>query len=328
MTESTWQWQLTDESILHPWLEDESVRQVVKSSPIREVFTVCDTAGRWYHVKHSRPGCLVDRLGWKLKREYLLGQQLRQLGLPCPEQLAWGHRGHEEMLVTATVTDADTAYSILEHEQDEGRRRQLLDKFADLAGRLWRAGFYHLDMHLGNVLVDSQGELLLVDLNGIRKRPWPGWLFDRSCLLRFLEKFTSFANLQAEEPRALALELLLHSGILEDRNEAGKMLAKCAEMRLRERQRKLSKRRDKALKGEYFGSLLTSHDGMVLHRRRSGSGEPLPYNLNSPQNFSLPHDEAQEYWLTGLLEQEKLNGKPRPTAWLLRPDGNDLIIFP
>ncbi len=328
MTTPIWQWQLDDDSVLHPWLEDEGARQIVKSSPIREVFTVRDAAGRQYHVKHSRPGCLADRLGWKLKREYLLGRRLRQLGLPCPEPVAWGHCGSEELLVTATVPEARAASVYLECIQDEDSRRECLEKYAELAGRLWCAGFYHLDMHLGNVLVDRRGELLLVDLNGIRKRPWPGWLFDRRCLLRLLAKFTSFANLQREESRALVLRLLLHSGILDDMREAQKVIAECAELRLRERQRKLPKRREKALKGEYFGSLLTTHDGMVLHRRRSGAGEPLPYNLESSLNFSLPHDEAQEYWLTGLLEPEKLNGKPRPTAWLLRPDGVDLIVFP
>ena len=328
MSHSAWHWLLTEDSVLHPWLEDASQRTIVKSSPMREVFTAYDAAGNQYHVKHTRPICLADRLVWKLKREYVVARQLRQCGLPCPEHLAWGHCGHEEILVTATVPQARTGIAVLEQESDESKRQRLLEKFAELAGRLWQAGFYHLDMHLGNVLVDSEGKLWLVDLNGVRKRPWPDWLFGRRCLVRFLAKFTSFANLQIDALRQQFGELLLHSGIVGDRREAQSIIQQCADLRQAERRRKLPKRRAKALKGEYFCSALTSLDGMPLHRRISPGGEILPYNLESPLNLTLPHDDAQEYWLTGLLEPEKLNGKPRPTAWLLKPDGNDLIIFP
>ncbi len=134
-------------------------------------------AGRPGIWRHNRHGGLAGRLlgdgFWtpgRLQQEVALSEALRREGLPTPEVLLAraGRRGlrWRQDLVTAEVPGARTLFEC-RHEAG------LLREGVRLLARLFEAGVEIPDLHPGNLLVDSDGRLWVIDLAGARRRPGP-----------------------------------------------------------------------------------------------------------------------------------------------------------
>ncbi|MEO0480867.1 MAG: lipopolysaccharide kinase InaA family protein [Planctomycetota bacterium] len=143
-------------------VKETSVRRVVRGRIESESL---EGAGVEVHIKWFRPARLSDRARDVLTKsrgvhEYRVLERARALGLPAVEPLAAGRLetgdGRRSFLVTRSLDATPLP------------RRGWSPELAASVGRLLRAvhdkGLHARDLHPGNVLVDQEGSLHLVDL--------------------------------------------------------------------------------------------------------------------------------------------------------------------
>ena len=111
------------------------------------------------------------RLGNQAKREFDALSALRALGISVPRPLAYIERGGGSLLAMeqissgATLREALVTTSVAESER-------LIGRLLELVLSLHSAGWHHRDLYLHHILVDSRGELVLIDLGRARRPFW------------------------------------------------------------------------------------------------------------------------------------------------------------
>jgi len=143
--------------------------------------------GDWSLVwRHYRRGGLVARLSpdrylWaglartRAYAEFVLTQQLLDLGLPVPRPLAGQVRReglhYRADLITERIVGAQSLADLLE----AGERCPWAAVGATIA-RFHRAGLDHVDLNLRNILLDPRGHTYLIDFDRCRLRtPASAW---------------------------------------------------------------------------------------------------------------------------------------------------------
>jgi tRNA A-37 threonylcarbamoyl transferase component Bud32 len=136
-------------------------------NPRRVVFRVQTSIGDVL-LKQFRGGsgrhALRER--WKARlgrapaaREWRMLTTMRNAGVPVPEPLALGALANGDRLLALRWIDGVGFEAAL--RGDASVRRMLLSELAALVRRVHDAGFVHGDLHLGNLLVDASGPVLL-----------------------------------------------------------------------------------------------------------------------------------------------------------------------
>lgn len=139
--------------------------------------------GRRYVLRHDRRGgrlapLLEDRylrvpLAYtRPAREWRVLQSLNDLGLPVPPPAAWrlspvGIVFYRAEMVTGMVDNSQTLLATLAErplEDDEWRR------IAETLVQFFHAGLRHPDLNAGNILLDGQGEVHLIDFDRAKLR--------------------------------------------------------------------------------------------------------------------------------------------------------------
>jgi tRNA A-37 threonylcarbamoyl transferase component Bud32 len=175
--------------LLAPAARDELPGEVVKSNPARQVRRVATSAGELYvKLYFARNG--TDRAKHVLGRSKALAEfeamrRLRAAGVSTAVALAAGDRASSAVIfgpssegdrripasafLSRAVPGARGFPSALDalRVQPDGARRVLIEKLAALALAIARAGADHRDLHVGNVLVDGRGELVIIDLHAV-----------------------------------------------------------------------------------------------------------------------------------------------------------------
>ncbi|MDQ7074205.1 MAG: 3-deoxy-D-manno-octulosonic acid kinase [Gammaproteobacteria bacterium] len=123
-------------------------------------------------------------------REWLLLQELHQLGLPVPQPLAARlvRNGlfYRADLITAQIEDAQTLGEWLL----QGVSASLWREVGVVVRRFHDFGVFHADLNLNNILLDEQGAVYLLDFDkGDRRRVKRDWQqANLARLLRSLQK--------------------------------------------------------------------------------------------------------------------------------------------
>ena len=153
--------------------EDPSGAEVVKRSRAREVLRLPLADGAAYLKRERQPSAR-----WRTAsaaREYANLLRVRAAGFAAVEPLALAERrsalSRDALLVTRALPAAVPLPEALRHA-DAARSRALVARAAALARRLHEAGFWHRDLHVGNLLLRGD-ELWLVDLQKLRVLPFP-----------------------------------------------------------------------------------------------------------------------------------------------------------
>jgi len=139
-------------------------------------------------VKHYRRGGLVRyfikdrylRTGAPRPRcEYEMLETVRSLGISSPEPLVWAIRGrlfYKAFLVTRKIEKHRSLTDIA--AQDSALSRSAVAQAAGQIRLLIENGIYHVDLHPGNVLLDGDGKVYIIDFDKARR---VGWSRDRLC---------------------------------------------------------------------------------------------------------------------------------------------------
>lgn len=126
---------------------------LVKSTPVRAVYKCGD-----FFLKFERaPGLLEairNRLHPKARAEYAIGQVLKSVGIPAVECLGWGKLGGTNVLITRAVPGSVTLDEYFYTRIVYGGRNpdEIVNETAAFMRKFFDAGFFHEDMHFGNVL--------------------------------------------------------------------------------------------------------------------------------------------------------------------------------
>ncbi len=113
------------------------------------------------YIKWGKPRCQI---------EHELLNKVRHFGVNAPEPIAHAYRGHlfyKGWLVTREIEQNQTLakYSVL----DEAYINDIMGKLTHQVAILIENKILHVDLHPGNVLVDKDGRVFLID-------------FDKGCL--------------------------------------------------------------------------------------------------------------------------------------------------
>ena len=130
-----------------------------------------------YYTRGGLLRFIVKRryLKWGKKRcqvEYELLQKVRSLGVNAPEPISYASQGglfYKGWLVTKEIKQKQTLAEF--SSSDKGRCHILMKELIDQISILINNNIFHVDLHPGNVLVDSNDRVFLLD-------------FDKACLSR------------------------------------------------------------------------------------------------------------------------------------------------
>ena len=210
----------------------------VKENPVRRVLR-----SRGFYIKIDR------RPGHGFGREFAAGCRLAELGLPVVEHLARGVLSDgAAALVTRELPGAVDARKYF----SGGGNRGAAEALAHLVGRMWRAGVFHGDCHLGNFLYAPDGSgPVLVDVDSVRRRHWFD-AFRRGRVLRVV------SELRMWFPRPEIEELLALAGA----DEPGKFFTATLRREAEFLRREWPKRREQILAG--YPKFTRNSGGLLL----------------------------------------------------------------
>ena len=197
---------------LDEWRKEGRVG-VVKQGVHRTVYHV-RLPRRAFYVKQYRRDRLVDTLGHLVRpsaarREWHKAAEVARRGIPTVKPIAWAEqvRGgmvRDNYLFTEAIEpDCSLQRYLVEElprlppEIRKTMRRRIIDSLARFVAAIHRAGVFHSDFHVGNVLLrldasspgfhpsDGVPELYLIDLPGVRFSGPLKWPASRASLIMF-----------------------------------------------------------------------------------------------------------------------------------------------
>ena len=130
-----------------------SAPHLVKTTPVRAVYHCGD-----YFLKFERAtGWMTSFRNWlhpKARAEYETGLDLAAAGVPAVECLGWGRHGGTNVLITRAIPGVMTVEQFFYDRivYGGGDPGELLAEITAFMRKFFDAGFYHGDLHFGNIL--------------------------------------------------------------------------------------------------------------------------------------------------------------------------------
>jgi len=109
------------------------------------------------YLKYGKTRCQI---------EYELLQKVRNLGINAPEPVAFAYRGrlfYQCWLVTREIKDHQTLVQI--SRSNEEHARMVMKEVVKQVSMLIKNKILHVDLHPGNVIVDNQNQVYLLDFD-------------------------------------------------------------------------------------------------------------------------------------------------------------------
>ena len=131
--------------IIKPYLRGGIIRHIIKS----------------HYLKFGKPRSQVEF-------EYM--SELRKHGISAPEPLAYAYHGfplYRAWLVTREIANARTLAEL--DCRDTSRVSGIMGKVVEQIHKLAGCGFMHVDLHPGNVLVDGDDNIYIIDFDKGRR---------------------------------------------------------------------------------------------------------------------------------------------------------------
>ncbi len=163
-----WDWHIDDPDVMK--LIEQGIKlspkKKVKSSDVRSVYQIKDL---FFKVEHPESPLrqLKSRLFPKASSEYEKAKQLADANVPVVECVGWGSCGSKNVLVSKEFSGANTVHDYFYRNfvYGNGQYENFLSMLTAFLSNFFRSGFYHDDLHFGNLLYSPEmGEMVLVDL--------------------------------------------------------------------------------------------------------------------------------------------------------------------
>ncbi|WP_413616489.1 phosphotransferase [Halomonas cupida] len=120
---------------------------------------------KWLTRDYLEKRCLAQS---DARKEYMSLRTLQRAGLRTPRCHGWGlslnpANRNASLLLMEHIQGARMGGDVVFLQADEASRERLLDQVADEVLKLAQAGYLHRDLHLNNLLVTAEHELVWVD---------------------------------------------------------------------------------------------------------------------------------------------------------------------
>lgn len=144
----------------------------IKVSPARQVLEFSFN-GVYYILKIFKTPSLWDRIRLFLfsrpKKEWdnlLLG---KKLGLPVPEPIGYARTKTEAYIITKKIDSIGTLKEIDSTNFSYNQKVTLIKNLAHTIAQLHKNKYLHLDFHAGNILLDKDMNIYLIDLYKLKR---------------------------------------------------------------------------------------------------------------------------------------------------------------
>lgn len=170
--------------------KDESDYKLLKENPVRTVMSINGFVVKVYRVKKLTDKLRYMILSSKAGVEWEMAAALGEACIPSVTPVAYGEKRKGPFLEEAYFVSLDlggvSPLKTKVAESDPQDRLRLAEAAAELAYNLHSKGFYHMDLHGGNVMVDAESHLHLVDLHRMSTRiGWRGKVRNLATLFGF-----------------------------------------------------------------------------------------------------------------------------------------------
>ena len=166
---------------------------IIKKSPARTVVTL-KQHGREYIAKIFHAPLLGDKIRAIMRsratQEWNNLWRLVQLEIAGPRPIALGFLGLEAYLLIEKIPGTQTLKQRCRQPLPFEQRRRITRNLAILVADLHNCGLLHGDLHFGNILLDQEDKLYVVDLHKIKQRRQ---LAPSDCLMNLALLSGSFA---------------------------------------------------------------------------------------------------------------------------------------
>jgi tRNA A-37 threonylcarbamoyl transferase component Bud32 len=148
--------------------------------------SVVKALGGWvvksYRPKNARAAWHFAIRPSRARRAFLLGRELRDLGIPTPPPVAWQVRRRagllqSEIFIMAEAPAAETMSDWLKRDvREPALRARVMAAYGRLLAQFHRRGYSNRDMKHSNIMCGraEPWQLQVVDLDGVRHWPWLG----------------------------------------------------------------------------------------------------------------------------------------------------------
>ena len=141
-----------------------------RSVLIDEMNTIGSVAVKYYHrggiVRHFIKKRYLKCGKTRSQKEYELLQKVRGLGINAPEPIAFAYRGrlfYQAWLVTKEIKQHQTLAKL--SLSNKKRTRFIMENIIEQVSTLIKNGILHVDLHPGNVIVDNQDMVYILDFD-------------------------------------------------------------------------------------------------------------------------------------------------------------------
>ena len=123
-------------------------------------------------IRHFNRNTYLKFSRYRCQSEYELLLFLDQLGVSVPQPIAFGYQGslfYHAWLVTREIQNVSTLAEF--SRQNPDKTRTMMQNLARQLGILIENHIHHVDLHPGNVLVDDQNNLFIIDFDKAQTTP-------------------------------------------------------------------------------------------------------------------------------------------------------------
>ena len=149
-------------------------KRLLKESPVRQVAIFSAPQGEFLLKRYKTRG-VRERLKYcvvpsKARKEWVMAHRALNKGIPTPLPLAVAERRramilHDAFLITQAISPSRPLIELI----PEGKQKTLLPRAARVIRGAHEAGFFHQDLHAGNILVGrAKKHLYVIDLHRSR----------------------------------------------------------------------------------------------------------------------------------------------------------------
>jgi serine/threonine protein kinase len=105
------------------------------------------------------------------RREHQALEELQRAGLRVPKAVGF-FDGDGASVVAMEHVQSDSDLRAALHEAEPSALGPLIDRLFELVLALHTRGWHHRDLYLHHILIDKNGDLVLIDLGRARRLPW------------------------------------------------------------------------------------------------------------------------------------------------------------
>jgi len=136
-------------------------------------------------------------LPWRMKTEWRNLDRLRKKHVAAPQRVLFGHKGRFPCKVFFMMTEEVQGSELDFRDHDQ------MEKLAEFVAALHARNILHQDLHPGNILMDSSGSPVLIDVQEVYCLPWLPKRLKIENLSQLLRHIRSLPDVELDEQHFL-----------------------------------------------------------------------------------------------------------------------------